>query len=88
VTDEGCLSKTAVTAPRRVNSNKMTSVLFGRVDARLRVIFDNGTESNLLIRSFQKALQQDPAALVQSATPWGVRQHPPLDEEIVGAEVS
>lgn len=31
----------------------------GNVDARLRVIFDNGTESNLLMRSFQKALQQD-----------------------------
>lgn len=33
----------------------------GNVDARLRVIFDNGTESNLLMRSLQKALQQDPA---------------------------
>jgi hypothetical protein len=33
----------------------------GYVDARLRVIFDNGTESNLLMRSLQKALQQDPA---------------------------
>jgi hypothetical protein len=33
----------------------------GNIDARLRVIFDNGTESNLLMRSFQKALQQDSA---------------------------
>lgn len=33
----------------------------GKTDARLRVVFDNGTESNLLMRSFQKALQQDPA---------------------------
>ena len=33
----------------------------GNIDARMRVIFDNGTESNLLMRSFQKALQQDPA---------------------------
>jgi hypothetical protein len=33
----------------------------GDIDARLRVIFDNGTESNLLMRSLQKALQQDPA---------------------------
>ncbi|MHC2467140.1 GIY-YIG nuclease family protein [Bradyrhizobium embrapense] len=33
----------------------------GNIDARLRVVFDNGTESNLLMRSFQKALQQDPA---------------------------
>lgn len=33
----------------------------GKQDARLRVVFDNGTESNLLMRSFQKALQQDEA---------------------------
>jgi T5orf172 domain len=33
----------------------------GNIDARLRVIFDNGTESNLLMRSLQKALQQDAA---------------------------
>lgn len=29
---------------------------FGREDSRLRVIFDNGTESNLLLRSLQRAL--------------------------------
>ena len=33
----------------------------GKIDARLRVVFDNGTESNLLMRSLQRALQQDPA---------------------------
>jgi T5orf172 domain len=33
----------------------------GYTEARLRLVFDNGTESNLLMRSFQKALQQDPA---------------------------
>ena len=33
----------------------------GNIDARLRVIFDNGTESNLLMRSLQRALQKDPA---------------------------
>ena len=33
----------------------------GNRDRRLRVIFDNGTESNLLARSLQKALTQDPA---------------------------
>ena len=33
----------------------------GYKDARLCVIFDNGTESNLLMRSLQKTLQQDPA---------------------------
>lgn len=31
----------------------------GHDDARLRVIFDNGTESNLLLRSLQKALFKD-----------------------------
>ena len=33
----------------------------GRLDARLRVIFDNGTESNLLMRSLERALQKDVA---------------------------
>lgn len=32
---------------------------YGKADARLRVIFDNGTESNLLLRSLQKALYKD-----------------------------
>ena len=32
---------------------------FGREDRRLRVIFDNGTESNLLLRSLQRALHKD-----------------------------
>ncbi len=33
----------------------------GRTDARLRVIFDNGTESDLLLRSLQRALHKDEA---------------------------
>lgn len=33
----------------------------GRRDARLRVIFDNGTESNMLMRSLQRALHKDEA---------------------------
>ena len=33
----------------------------GMVDARLRVIFDNGTESNMLMRSLQRALNKDEA---------------------------
>lgn len=33
----------------------------GRTDARLRVIFDNGTESNMLMRSLQRALNGDEA---------------------------
>ena len=33
----------------------------GRTGARLRVIFDNGTESDLLMRSLERALQKDDA---------------------------
>ena len=33
----------------------------GMTDARLRVIFDNGTESNMLMRSLQRALHKDAA---------------------------
>jgi hypothetical protein len=34
---------------------------FGREDRRLRVVFDNGTESNMLLRSLQRALYKDAA---------------------------
>ncbi|MDP8983023.1 MAG: GIY-YIG nuclease family protein [Acidobacteriota bacterium] len=34
---------------------------YDRVDSRMRVIYDNGTESNLLMRSFQRALHRDAA---------------------------
>lgn len=34
----------------------------GEVDPRLRLIFANGTESNLLLRSLQRAFYNDPAA--------------------------
>jgi hypothetical protein len=34
----------------------------GEVDRRLRVIYSNGTESNLLLRSLQRAFYADPAA--------------------------
>jgi hypothetical protein len=34
----------------------------GEVDCRLRLIFSNGTESNLLLRSLQRAFYNDPAA--------------------------
>jgi hypothetical protein len=55
----------------------------GKVDARLRVIFDNGTESNLLMRSLQKALQQDPAGrriIEQAAGPLFADQNEEGDE--------
>jgi hypothetical protein len=37
---------------------------YDRRDSRLRVIYDNGTESNLLVRSFQRALHRDTAGRV------------------------
>ncbi len=40
---------------------KVFTQQYGTKDARLRVIFDNGTESNLLRRSLQRALHKDPA---------------------------
>ncbi|MFM9966123.1 MAG: GIY-YIG nuclease family protein [Planctomycetaceae bacterium] len=35
---------------------------YGRPDRRLRVVYDNGTESDLLLRSLQRALNKDPAS--------------------------
>src|SRR5205823_14698654 len=32
---------------------------YGRPDRRLRVVYDNGTESDLLLRSLQRALNKD-----------------------------
>ncbi len=34
---------------------------YGRKDSRLRVVYDNGTESDILMRSLQRALNKDPA---------------------------
>lgn len=43
----------------------------GREDARLRVVYDNRTESNLLLRSLQRALHRDPAGrrILEPAAP-------------------
>jgi len=35
---------------------------YGRPDCRLRVVYDNGTESDLLVRSLQRALNKDKAS--------------------------
>jgi hypothetical protein len=40
---------------------EITTTDQGRTDARLRVIFDNGTESSMLMRSLQRALNKDEA---------------------------
>jgi hypothetical protein len=38
---------------------ELTQDAFSKWDGRLRIIFDNGTESNILMRSLQKALYKD-----------------------------
>lgn len=38
---------------------EIETTVHGRTDARLRVVFDNGTESNMLMRSLQRALNAD-----------------------------
>ena len=38
---------------------ELTQDDYSKWDARLRIIFDNGTESNILLRSLQKALYKD-----------------------------
>lgn len=43
------------------DKGEVTLTEHGRTDARLRVIFDNGTESNMLMRSLQRALNKDEA---------------------------
>jgi hypothetical protein len=35
---------------------------YGRLDSRLRVVYDNATESDLLLRSLQRALNKDKAS--------------------------
>lgn len=44
----------------------------GEKDARLRVIFDNGTESDLLRRSLRRALNKDVAGRVVTEPPRGL----------------
>jgi hypothetical protein len=43
----------------------------GEADARLRVVYSNGTESNLLMRSLQRALYKDPASRMLTGTNLG-----------------
>jgi hypothetical protein len=55
---------------------------YDRRDSRLRVIYDNGTESDLLIRSFQRALHRDETARIITNTDYGslFAQEPAEDE--------
>ena len=56
---------------------------YDRRDSRLRVIYDNGTESDLLLRSFQRALHRDETARIITTTdngPLFASQEPAGDE--------
>ncbi len=44
---------------------------YDRRDSRLRVIYDNGTESDLLMRSFQRALHRDETARIITNPDYG-----------------
>ncbi len=54
---------------------------YGRPDRRLRVVYSNGTESDLLLRSLQRALNKDKASRRITATDFG-----PLFSEMVEAD--
>ena len=44
---------------------------YGTIDARLHLVFDNGTESRMLMRSFQKALSIDTSSRIISSNDLG-----------------
>jgi len=58
---------------------------YDRRDSRLRVIYDNGTESDLLLRSFQRALHRDETARIITTTDNGPLFAP---QEPVGDELA
>jgi hypothetical protein len=56
---------------------------YDRRDSRLRVIYDNGTESNLLMRSFQRALHRDAAGrLITNPSAGPLFADEPADEDL------
>ena len=57
----GNLPHRLVTVSLHYASGKEFRTEYDRRDSRLRVIFDNGTESDVLMRSLQRALHRDGA---------------------------
>ena len=55
--------------------------IYGNWDGRMRIIFDNGTESNNLLRSFQRALYKDEAGRRITDPEAG-----PLFSDVIGEE--
>jgi len=57
----------------------------GQPDARLRVIYSNGTENNLLLRSLQRALYKDEAGRRLTETDFGPLFSETWDEDDIGS---
>jgi hypothetical protein len=61
---------------------------YDRQDSRLRVIYDNGTESNLLMRSFQRALHRDPAGrLITNPSVGPLFADEPADDDLASGTI-
>jgi hypothetical protein len=61
---------------------------YDRRDSRLRVIYDNGTESNLLIRSFQRALYRDESGrLITNPEPGPLFADKPADDDLASGTI-
>jgi hypothetical protein len=61
---------------------------YDRLDSRLRVIYDNGTESNLLMRSFQRALHRDAAGrLISNPDTGPLFAEEPADDDLASGTI-
>ncbi len=61
---------------------------YDRRDSRLRVIYDNGTESNLLMRSFQRALHRDAAGrLITNPDTGPLFADEPADDDLASGTI-
>lgn len=61
---------------------------YDRRDSRLRVIYDSGTESNLLMRSFQRALHRDAAGrLITNPDSGPLFAEEPADDDLASGTI-
>lgn len=61
---------------------------YDRLDGRMRVIYDNGTESNLLMRSFQRALHRDTAGrLITNPSIGGLFSDEPEEDDLASGTI-
>lgn len=61
---------------------------YDRRDSRMRVVYDNGTESNLLMRSFQRALHRDAAGrLISNPDTGPLFAEEPADDDLASGTI-